>query len=102
MPTEVGQCVESAITAIGGCLEGDQGFESGTTVSYANGGYQVSQGQVEPLIQSRVGDPVQICLVRVPQGCPPGDDRGRLYDTTNLRTADSWQLADSSHRCGGA
>ena len=59
MPTEVGQCVESAIAAIGGRLEGDQGFESGTTVSYANGGYQVSQGQVEPLIESRVGDPVQ-------------------------------------------
>lgn len=102
MPDEVGQCVESTIAKIGGRLEDDPSFRSGTAVRFANGGYQVRHSRVEPVILSRVGDPVRICLVRVPQGCPPGDDRGRVYATTNLRTGGSWRMSDSSHRCGGA
>ncbi len=50
----------------------------------------------------RAGDPVEMCLVSIPRDCPVGDDRGREYRTTNLRTRKSWRLPDSEHSCGGA
>ncbi len=52
--------------------------------------------------RSRPGDPVRICLVSIPKHCPPGDNRGRTYKTTNLRTHRAWTLPDSEHMCGGA
>jgi uncharacterized protein len=42
MPKRLGACVETTITLIGGRLEGDTDFESGTGVMFANGGTQVS------------------------------------------------------------
>lgn len=45
--------------------------------------------------------PVKMCLVKLPQGCPPGDSRGGFYQVTDLRTQTSWTEADSSHSCGG-
>jgi hypothetical protein len=102
IPTNVGDCAESTITLIGGRLEGDTTFETGTTVGFENGLFQVSYDKVFEIIKSRVGDPVQICLVELPQGCPPGDDRGKIYFTTNERTGWTWTLADSQHMCGGA
>lgn len=51
---------------------------------------------------SRVGDHVLNCLVFIPKDCPKGDDRGRIYTVTNLRTLESWTLPDSQHSCGGA
>jgi hypothetical protein len=53
-------------------------------------------------LASRVGDRVRICLVSIPKGCPPGDERGRAYATTNLRTGAAWTRRDSAHLCGGA
>jgi hypothetical protein len=41
-------------------------------------------------------------LVSIPRHCPKGDNRGRVYRTTNLRTHKSWKLPDSEHMCGGA
>jgi hypothetical protein len=102
IPTTVGQCAESTITLIGGRLEGDTTFETGTTVVFGNGLFQVSYDKVFEIIKSRVGDPARICLVELPQDCPPGDDRGRVYTSTNERTGWSWTLADSQHSCGGA
>ena len=75
---------------------------SGSAVRFTNGLYQVSYAELEAVQQSRNGDPVFICLVRIPQNCPPGDNRGRMYTTTNLRTLNSWTMADSEHGCGGA
>ena len=43
-----------------------------------------------------------MCLIQIPYPCPPGDNRGRLYKTTNLRTHRSWTLRDAEHMCGGA
>lgn len=76
--------------------------DSGSAVRFANGLYQVSYDQVAPLNQSRRGDPVFVCLVALPENCPPGDERGRVYTATNLRTYESWTLPDSAHSCGGA
>jgi hypothetical protein len=102
LPTSVGACSETTITLIGGRLQGDDTFASGTAVLYANGGRQISYDREAGAIASRVGDPVRLCLASIPQGCPPDDDRGRIYVATNLRTGASWEMPDSSHMCGGA
>jgi hypothetical protein len=102
MPTKVGACSESSIKFIGGRLEGDQSFDTGTAVGYDNGGTQITYDKDWGVIRSKVGDPVRICLVSVPKDCPPGDDRGKVYKTTNLRSGESWELPDSQHMCGGA
>ncbi|HJW39842.1 MAG TPA: hypothetical protein VJ476_01290, partial [Rhizomicrobium sp.] len=52
--------------------------------------------------RSHVGDPVLMCLVFIPSDCPKGDDRGKVYTTTDLRTLQSWTLPDAEHSCGGA
>jgi hypothetical protein len=98
----VGQCVNTRIVAIHARLEGDTNFESGIGVELANGIYGVSYESVRAVRRSRVGDRVRSCLVSIPHGCPPGDDRGREYRTLNLRTRQSWTLPDSQHSCGGA
>lgn len=102
LPTEIGACAETTITEIGARLEGDTSFETGTSVVFANDGVQIGYDRVEAIINSRIGDPVRICLTSIPEDCPPDDDRGRVYSTTNLRTGGSWEMADSQHMCGGA
>jgi uncharacterized protein len=102
LPTRIGACATSSITEVGGRLEGDDNFESGTSVAFANDGFQVSYDKEWGIIRSAIGDPVRICLVSLPKGCPPGDDRGKVYRTTNLRTGEHWELPDSQHECGGA
>ena len=102
LPTEIGACANTTITEIGGRLEGDQNFETGTYVGFANDGRQISYDRVDGVVNSRIGDPVRICLTSIPENCPPGDDRGREYHTTNLRSGESWDMPDSQHMCGGA
>jgi hypothetical protein len=99
LPTEIGACSETAIADIGYRL-GDP--DSGSAISYANGGVQVSYDTIPEIHRSRVGDAVRLCLVSVPEDCPPDDDRGKVYSATNLRTGESWEAPDSQHSCGGA
>lgn len=100
LPKRVGQCVETRIKELGPRLEGAP--DSGSTVIYENGVFGVSY-EVEAVLKSaRVGDPVKLCLVSVPKGCPPGDDRGKEYKGTDLRTHRAWTLPDAEHMCGGA
>jgi hypothetical protein len=100
LPTQVGQCVQTQISQLGSRLEGDP--QSGSEVTYANGGVGVSYELVKSLARARVGDPVKLCLVSIPQDCPPGDDRGREYSAVDLRTHGKWTLPDAEHMCGGA
>lgn len=102
LPAAVGKCAKTTIDDIGARLMGDYAFSSGTSVAFANGGYQVSYQSEPAILGSRLGDPVTICLKRLPQDCPPGDERGKEYETTNARTGKSWTLPDSAHSCGGA
>ncbi len=103
---QVGACVRTTIAEVTQRLQ-DGGTDrvipdSGSAVRFANGLGQISYDQVAPLNQSRRGDPVFVCLIALPENCPPGDDRGKVYTTTNLRTWESWTLPDSAHGCGGA
>ena len=100
MPTRIGQCVATRVKEVGTRLEGAPG--TGSLVTFANGGVQVSYDQLPQVDQSHSGDRVSMCLVSIPKDCPPGDDRGRIYTTTNKRTGQRWTLPDSEHGCGGA
>ena len=106
LPTREGTCVRSKIAAVEQRLrDGPNGPfipGSGSAVRFANGGYQVAYAELEAVQNSRTGDHVFICLIRIPPGCPAGDARGRVYTTTNLRTLESWTMPDSEHQCGGA
>jgi hypothetical protein len=100
LPTAVGDCTQTTVREVGTRLEGTPG--SGSAISYADGGSQVSYDQVPGIDASQAGDPIKLCLVSLPQDCPPGDDRGKVYSATNLRTNQTWSEADSEHSCGGA
>ena len=106
LPIREATCVNTRIAALEHRLQcGPDGAfvsDSGSAVRFTNGGYQVSYQELPQLRQSRKGDPVMLCLIRIPRGCPQGDVRGRVYTATNLRTLDSWTMADSEHGCGGA
>jgi hypothetical protein len=99
LPTEIGACSETTITDIGYRL-GDP--DTGSAISYANGGVQISYDTIPEIHRSQVGDAVKLCLVSLPEDCPPGDDRGKIYSATNLRTGEAWEAPDSQHSCGGA
>jgi uncharacterized protein YecT (DUF1311 family) len=99
----VGQCENTAISSIGPRLGGGgRPDNSGTSVRFANGVQQVSYYLEKPVARSRLGDRARVCLVAIPHNCPPGDDRGRQYAVTNLRTGEKWRMYDSQHLCGGA
>jgi hypothetical protein len=93
-------CVQTEIASLGSRLDGSP--DSGSAISYANGIYGVSYDVVEAVRSSRIGDPVTLCLISLPQGCPKGDNRGKVYSATNLRTKQGWSLPDAEHTCGGA
>ena len=99
-PTAVGRCVATTIKEIGNRLEGLD--DSGSLVVYATGTIGVSYDTIDGIVGSKVGDKVELCLVSLPQDCPAGDERGKVYAAVNLRTQAFWELADAEHMCGGA
>jgi hypothetical protein len=106
LPMREGTCVRTQVAELGERLrDGPNGpyiAGSGSAVRFTNGGSQVAYTDVKAVQNSRTGDPVFMCLIRIPHGCPKGDARGRVYTTTNLRTLESWTMPDSEHECGGA
>ena len=106
LPTRVGACVVTAIESVETRLADGATHQampgSGSAVRFANGGYQVSYDTVPAIEESRMGDRVRMCFVSTPLNCPKGDDRGKIYNSTNLRTHKNWRLPDSEHSCGGA
>jgi uncharacterized protein len=108
LPNRVGQCtitkIASISTRFGEELKppAQELGSSGSAISYADAGYQVSYNYIAAIADSHIGDEVLLCLVSLPKNCPPGDDRGRIYSATNLNTKGSWMLPDAQHGCGGA
>ena len=104
--SKVGTCAITRVTTVAQRLvDGATGKsipDSGSTVVLANGVVGVSYDQVPAVNASHPGDRVRTCLFSLPTNCPKGDDRGRTYRTTNLRTKGQWTLPDSEHFCGGA
>ena len=107
LPTTVGQCADTTITSITDRFGADltpskKGSEKGTFIRFSNSGFQVSLVKERSIVRSQVFDKVNMCLVEIPKGCPAGDNRGRLYKTTNLRTGESWSLPNDIRSCSGA
>ena len=105
MPRVPGTCAFTRIKQVTTRLEDGAGHsvpDSGSAVVLENGVYGVSYDDVPEVQHSRKGDRVLTCLVKLPHNCPKGDERGKLYTTTNLRTEESWTLPDAEHYCGGA
>lgn len=100
LPRSVGQCSVTTVKQVESRLQGMP--NSGSAISYDNGGYQVSYDIIPAMKASRPGDSVRLCLVSIPRNCPPGDARGRVYRATNLRSGGTWTAADAEHSCGGA
>lgn len=96
----IGTCDHTKIISIAPRLEGNPA--SGISLRYDNGGSQVSYNQDAAVLRSVRGDEALVCLVSIPENCPPDDDRGKVYTATNLRTMESWTMSDSQHSCGGA
>jgi len=93
----VGDCTLSTVTYVGW-----RAGDSGIVIQYANDMWQVDYNTIPGIHASRAGDRVRLCLIELPLNCPAGDDRGRIYKGTNLRTGASWNAMDSQHSCGGA
>ncbi len=103
---KLGQCVRVRIASIGQRLMDARTATpirgSGSVVRFSNQVNQVSYDEIGAIRRSRVGDPVELCLVQLPTDCPAGDNRGKIYKATNLRTKSTWTLPDAEHSCGGA
>jgi hypothetical protein len=96
-------CYAAVISQITSRLDGEDPREVGTALSYSNGVMGTSYSYLPEISErSRVGDPVNLCLVAEYVGCPKGDDRGKTFSGKNLRTGESWELSESQHICGGA
>jgi hypothetical protein len=100
IPANLGECMHTLVRSIGTRLQGEP--DSGTFVGFMNGLSLVSYERVAEAEAAKPGDPVNVCLEFIPENCPPGDDRGRIYQVQNLRTMQSYSMPDSPHSCGGA
>ena len=97
------ECSNTKIDWLGARLGDSSPKDSGTSIGYQNGLANHSYGYVPAISErSRVGDRVKVCWISRVLNCPPGDNRGNTYRTTNLRTGEQWELPDASHVCGGA
>ena len=106
LPTKEFACTKTTVDQVEHRLQYGSGgpfiLDSGSAITFKNGGYQVSYDELGAVQRSRAGDPVFMCLIKIPKNCPAGDKRGRMYTTTNLRTLESWTMSDAEHGCGGA
>jgi hypothetical protein len=93
-------CSTTTVKWIGSRLDGAP--DSGSAIQYADGRTQVSYDMIPGIQKSKPGDPVQLCVRELPQNCPPGDNRGVVYEAHNQRSNMSWKAPDSEHACGGA
>jgi hypothetical protein len=107
LPAKVGECADTTITSITDRFGADltpskKGSDKGTFIRFSNSGVQVSLVKERAIVRSQVFDKVNMCLVDIPKNCPAGDNRGRVYKTTNLRTGESWSLPNDIRSCSGA
>ncbi len=105
-PTRVGACADTFVARVGTRLvDGSTGQSiagSGTAISFTNGISLISYDTVPNAAAARPGDKAKLCLQSIPKNCPPGDNRGKVYQATIYRTGKRFALPDSQHMCGGA
>jgi hypothetical protein len=100
LPRRAGDCSLTAVKQVESRLQGVPG--SGSAIRETNGAYQVSYDRLPAIDAANPEDPVLLCLISIPQHCPPGDNRGRLYGGADMLSEQSWVKPDAEHMCGGA
>lgn len=98
-PTVINSCSSTTIKSVGYRFEGEPTSGSGISLSNGLGSASVEQDLYKGF---KAGDPVIVCLESIPEGCPPGDDRGKLFKVFNGRTNTMANLVKGYHMCGGA
>ena len=115
-PSRPGECVTTKIveksTRFEGAIPGESGGEIHVSLANNIGLYLTDIPHLAPHINANAymarthdfakGDKVKLCLLSLPQDCPPGDDRGKVYSVTNLKNQMSFTGVDAWHLCGGA
>ena len=97
LPEGTRGCVDTVVKRI------EVPADANLTVAFANGVHLVGDwGSPKVAAHQHVDDPVQVCLISTPTGCPPGDDRGKRYRVFDQKQQKAYVLADSLHVCGGA
>jgi hypothetical protein len=99
-PQTVGECTTTHVEHVGTRLH--ESADSGTAIRFTNDIQLVAYEAVEAADTSVKGDEVSICLDYIPDNCPPGDERGKVYSVKNMRTHESFTMPDAAHACGGA
>ena len=104
-PERVGQCFSTHVRSVGNRL-GDQAHGdvagSGSKIIFADGHENVDYLQDPAIDRSKPGDPVRLCVTKLPpKTCPAGDTRNIVYRGRNLRTGLTWESSDSTHACDG-
>ena len=116
LPQKVGACTDSTImeknTRFEGAVAGEAGGEVNVLVAAELGLYIQSvsglpdSANADKYMYSTndfaIGDKIKLCLIALPEDCPKGDDRGKVYTVTNYKNDKSFTGVDAWHLCGGA
>ncbi|MDX7952537.1 hypothetical protein P7D22_15310 [Lichenihabitans sp. Uapishka_5] len=92
----IGDCVRTRVEAIGPQPGG------AAAIHYADGVQQAYDGGMLGQAETRLGDPIQLCLVAFTRDCGTlisNDQPGRTYATGNLRTGAAWTAPDTRSSC---
>jgi uncharacterized protein len=115
LPQKVGDCINSKIikkvTRFDGAIAGETGGEVVVvlqdvglyiqSIDHLSNSMNLDKYMYSTADFSK-GDKVKLCLAALPENCPPGDDRGKIYSVTNYKNRRSFVGIDSWHSCGGA
>jgi hypothetical protein len=94
----IGECVHTRVASIGAV----PGGASAPVIRFSDGVIQDYDSGMLGHIETRPGDPIQLCLVSFTRDCGTiiaDEQPGRTYATGNLRTGAAWTLPDLRSSC---
>lgn len=90
----IGECVRTRVAEIG-----SPPAATAPVIHYVDGVVQDYDSGMLGHVETRPGDPIQLCLVSFSRDCGEEDLPGRTYATGNLRTGAAWTLPDVRSSC---
>lgn len=92
-PAAIGTCVRTRVATIASPAQ------TVPALQFTDGVIQGFDSDMLGHVETRVGDPIQLCLVSFTRDCGDDDVAGRTYATGNLRTGAAWTLPDLRASC---
>lgn len=89
----IGTCVRTRVATIASPAQPVPALQ------FTDGVVQGFDGDMLGHVETRVGDPIQLCLVSFTRDCGNNDVAGRTYATADLRTGAAWTLPDLRASC---